>query len=156
MNIRFCFLVFPLLITPSVWANYHRNVARPVEQVVFGKVTSVRYFNPTQARHVRHNPWKTLLGSVVGGVLGNQFGKGWGRVVATGVGAAAGGAIAQQAQEPETRLIHYHLVELLIRNNDNHKLIDVVQDYDPNMQFHKGQSVRILYFKDGVRVDTEY
>lgn len=156
MNIRFYLLVFVLLIPLPSWANYHRNVARPVEQVVFGEVTSVRYFNPTQATHVQHNPWKTLLGSVVGGVLGNQFGKGWGRVVATGVGAAAGGAIAQQAQNPGSREVKYHLVELLIRNDDNQKLIDVVQDYDPNMQFHKGQSVRILYFKDGVRVDTEY
>ncbi|MFM2476926.1 glycine zipper 2TM domain-containing protein [Celerinatantimonas sp. MCCC 1A17872] len=159
MNIRFrSWVLFSvvLLTTTPVWANYHRNVARPVEQVVFGEVTSVRYFNPTQARHVQHNPWKTLLGGVVGGVLGNQFGKGWGRVVATGVGAAAGGAIAQQAQGPEDQSVQYHLVELLIRDNDTQKLIDVVQDYDPSMQFHKGQSVRILYFKEGVRVDTDY
>ncbi|CAG9001040.1 MAG: hypothetical protein CENE_03048 [Candidatus Celerinatantimonas neptuna] len=146
-------LIALFLSYPAV-AEYQRNVARPVEQVVFGSVDSVRYFTKEEATVVHHNPWTTLLGGVVGGLIGNQFGKGWGRVVATGAGASVG--IAMTHRPDQLKRTSYRLVELLIRDSKTDRLIDVIQDYDPSMIFHKGQSVRILYFKDGVRVDTTY
>ncbi|MFM2483918.1 outer membrane lipoprotein [Celerinatantimonas yamalensis] len=156
MAIRAWFFIITLILSCPAWASYQRNVARPVEQVVFGQVESVRHMSQVESKQIHYNPWKTLLGSVVGGVVGHQFGRGWGRVVATGVGAVAGGAIVQNTQQPTLSTTRYQLVELLIRTDDKHQLIDVIQDYDPQMPFKRGQDVRILYFKDGVRVDTTY
>ncbi|MEI8632867.1 glycine zipper 2TM domain-containing protein [Vibrio sp. PP-XX7] len=138
-------------------AAYERNVARPVEKIVFGKIESVRYFSQHQFVEAKTNGWETFAGAVAGGVIGHQFGSGHGRTWATVIGSIAGAGIAnsQSASRP------YHrddpLVELLIApSNKNEKLIDVIQDVDPNMLFNRGDSVRLLYFSDGVRVDKEY
>ena len=45
-------------------------------------------------RSSRRNTNATVLGALVGGAIGNQFGSGDGRKAATVVGAVAGGAIA--------------------------------------------------------------
>lgn len=136
------------------FAGYERNVARPVEQVVFGKVESVRGLSQQQIVHARGHGLNTLLGSVVGGVIGAQFGRGQGRVLATAAGAITGAALATPPPHAD-KIIEYQLVELLIRTEDD-QLIDVIQDYDPNMRFTAGHPVRILYFSDGVRVDLTY
>jgi uncharacterized protein YcfJ len=52
--------------------------------------------------HESHRPGSTLLGAVVGGVLGNTIGKGDGRTAATVVGAVAGGAIGSAAGRGQT------------------------------------------------------
>jgi len=143
-------LIFPLIAN----ASYDRNTARPVNKVVFGKVDSVRYITKEDIRRSQANGWETLLGGVVGGIIGYQFGGGRGQQVATAVGAVAGAGIAQSSQRQEYR-VEYKLVELLIKT-DKGKLIDVIQDVDPDMLFHRGDSVRILYFDDGVRVDQTY
>lgn len=122
--------------------------------MVFGQVDSVRYISQQEVKHATGNGWKTLLGAVVGGVVGHQFGGGTGREVATAVGAIAGAGIVHSQQQTEYK-VEYKLVELLIKT-DKGKLIDVIQDVDPSMLFHKGDSVRILYFDNGVRVDTTY
>ena len=69
---------------------YRRNEARAVNQVVFGKIDSVRNITQTQVEESEHSGWKTLGGALLGGLLGNQFGGGHGREVATAVGALAG------------------------------------------------------------------
>ena len=135
-------------------APYQRNVARPVNQVVFGKIDSVRNITQTQVVESEYSGWKTLGGAVLGGLLGNQFGGGHGREIATAVGALAGAAAAQQYQSGGT-VVENKLVELLIRNEQN-GLVNVIQDYDPAMVFMNGDKVRILYFDDGVRVDKTY
>ncbi|ENO3939487.1 glycine zipper 2TM domain-containing protein [Aeromonas veronii] len=133
---------------------YQRNTARPVNQVVFGQVETVRNITQRQILESEHSGWKTLGGAVLGGLLGNQFGGGHGREIATVVGALAGAAAAQQYQSGGT-VVENKLVELLIRNEQN-ALINVIQDYDPTMVFANGDKVRILYFDDGVRVDKTY
>lgn len=142
-------LIFPLFAN----AGYQRNQARPVNEVVFGTVESVRYISQQDIVQSKANGWETLLGAVVGGVIGNQFGDGHGREVATAVGAIAGGSIAHKNAN-RTYSIEYRLVELLIETKDG-KWIDVIQDVDPQMLFSKEDKVRILYFDDGVRVDKE-
>ncbi len=97
---------------------------------------------------------ETLLGGVVGGLIGNQFGGGTGREVATAVGVVAGASIAHTRQ-PNQKVVDYRLVELLIKAEDG-RLIDVIQDADQQMIFLRGDSVRILYFDDGVRVDKVF
>lgn len=142
--------IFPLVAN----AAYERNQARPVNQVVFGEVDSVRYLTQQDIVKAESSGWETLLGAVVGGVIGNQFGGGTGKQVATGVGAVAGAGIAHNRANQEYK-VEYKLVELLIKT-DGDKLIDVIQDVDNTMLFERGDKIRILYFDNGVRVDKEY
>lgn len=143
-------LFFPLAAN----AAYERNVAKPVNEVVYGKIDSVRYITQQEVVQSKSNGWKTLLGATIGGLVGNQFGGGTGREVATAVGALAGAAVAQN-QSNYQYTVEYKLVELLIKVKDD-KLINVIQDVDKNMLFSRGDEVRILYFDDGVRVDIAY
>lgn len=135
-------------------AAYERNVAKPVNEVVYGKIDSVRYITQQEVVQSKNNGWKTLLGATIGGLVGNQFGGGTGREVATAVGALAGAAVAQN-QSNYQYTVEYKLVELLIKVKGD-KLINVIQDVDKNMLFSRGDEVRILYFDDGVRVDIAY
>ena len=142
-------------VTAPAWAApYERNTARPVDQVVFGQVDTVRNITQRQVLESEHTGWKTLGGAVLGGLLGNQFGGGHGREIATAVGALAGAAAVQHYQSGGS-VVENKLVELLIRNEQD-GLINVIQDYDPAMVFASGDKVRILYFRDGVRVDKTY
>lgn len=143
-------LVFPLIAN----AAYQRNTARPVNDVVFGKVETVRYISKQDIVKAQGSGWETLLGAVVGGVIGNQFGDGRGKEVATAVGAIAGAGVAQNHANQEYR-IEYRLVEILIKTEKG-QLIDVIQDVDNQMLFERGDDVRILYFDEGVRVDKTY
>lgn len=143
-------LIFPLFAN----AAYQRNVARPVNDVVFGKVDSVRYITQQEVIQSKSNGWETLLGAVVGGLVGNQFGGGSGKEVATAVGAVAGASVARNRAN-QSYSVEYRLVELLILTDDK-RLINVIQDVDSSMIFQRNDPVRILYFNDGVRVDKEY
>ncbi|MCQ9063850.1 glycine zipper 2TM domain-containing protein [Vibrio diabolicus] len=143
-------LFFPLAAN----AAYERNVAKPVNEVVYGEIDSVRYITQQEVVQSKNNGWKTLLGATIGGLVGNQFGGGTGREVATAVGALAGAAVAQN-QSNYQYTVEYKLVELLIKVKGD-KLINVIQDVDKNMLFSRGDEVRILYFDDGVRVDIAY
>lgn len=135
-------------------AGYERNVAKPVEKVEFGKIESVRYFSSTEIEYAKNNGLKTFLGAVAGGVIGHQFGGGHGRTFATIAGTVAGAATAHHyASQPYER--YDEGVDLLIRIKDG-QLIDIIQDVDQQMIFSRDDNVRILYFKDGVRVDKEY
>lgn len=135
-------------------AAYQRNVAKPVNEVVYGKIDSVRYITQQEVVQSKSNGWKTLLGATIGGLVGNQFGGGTGKEVATAVGALAGAAVAQN-QSNYQYTVEYKLVELLIKVKGD-RLINVIQDVDKNMLFSRGDEVRILYFDDGVRVDLAY
>ena len=141
-------LMLPLVATA---APYNRNEARTVNKIVFGYVDSVRYISHQEVINSQRNGWETLLGGVVGGLIGNQFGGGTGREVATAVGVVAGAGIAHNRQ-PVQKVVDYRLVELLIKAEDG-RLIDVIQDVDQQMIFQRGDSVRILYFDERVRVD---
>ncbi|UXI02886.1 glycine zipper 2TM domain-containing protein [Photobacterium sp. TY1-4] len=150
-----------LLLLPLIWfpslasaAPYPRNQARPVEQVVFGEVESVRYITQQEIRASERDGWKTLLGGVIGGLVGSQFGSGTGREVATAVGAVAGASVAHHRQARQI-MVHSQLVELLIQTEGG-RLIDVIQDVDLQMLFQRGDPIRILYFRDGVRVDKTF
>ncbi|KHA61891.1 membrane protein [Vibrio variabilis] len=143
-------LVFPLIAN----AAYQRNTARPVNDVVFGKVETVRYISQQDIVKAQGSGWETLLGAVFGGVIGNQFGDGRGKEVATAVGAIAGAGVARNHANQEYR-IEYRLVEILIKTEKG-QLIDVIQDVDNQMLFERGDDVRILYFDEGVRVDKTY
>ena len=148
-------IVVILSILPLIAnANYQRNVARPVEKVILGQVESVRYFNDSEIEHGRHHGLKTFLGTIAGGVVGHQFGRGGGRTLATIIGTVAGG-VAGHHYMGQSYHHHDRGVELLIVTKKG-QLIDVIQYVDDQMIFDQGNKVRILYFKDGVRVDKQY
>lgn len=57
----FCF------VTAPAWAQvYERNTARPVDQVVFGQVETVRNITQRQILESEHSGWKTLGGGRIG------------------------------------------------------------------------------------------
>lgn len=143
-----------LLVPFFVQAGYSRNQARQVDEVVYGKVDSVRYISQKEIIESKSSGWDTLLGATIGGLVGNQFGGGRGKEVATVVGAVAGAGIAKNRAEQQYS-VEYTLVEILIKT-DKGDLVDVIQDVDSNMLFERGDSVRILYFSNGVRVDIAY
>ncbi|EEZ86187.1 conserved hypothetical protein [Vibrio harveyi 1DA3] len=122
--------------------------------MVYGKVDSVRYITQQEVKQSQSNGWETLLGATIGGLVGNQFGGGTGKEVATAVGALAGAAVVRNRSSYEYT-VEYKLVELLVKVEGN-KLINVIQDVDNSMLFKRGDDVRILYFDDGVRVDIAY
>jgi len=78
-----------------------------------------------------------LLGGVAGAALGQQVGKGTGRVVATGIGATAGAAAGQQAGKYVGRAQSYEWFVRLDSGED----ISVVQG-EPT--FATGQRVRVI------------
>lgn len=83
-----------LALIPMANADYERNKAVPVEKVLFGQVLSVRNITERELIQDKNSGWKTFGGALIGGAIGNQFGSGSGRGVATILGAIIGGSIA--------------------------------------------------------------
>lgn len=103
----------------------------------------------------KSNGWKTFGGALLGGVIGNQFGGGSGRTVATILGSVIGGNVAHNQQQTQ-RYENTQLVELLIQVESGEQFM-VVQDNDPAMRFHQGDHVRLIYLTNNtVRVDSAY
>ncbi len=69
--------------------------ARPVNEVVYGEIDTVRYITQQEIVESKANGWEAAVGAAIGGLIGNQFGGGTGKEVATAVGAVAGAGIAR-------------------------------------------------------------
>jgi len=139
---------------PSVNADYDRNSAVAVEKVLFGKINTVRNITQKELIADKNQGWKVFGGALIGGVIGNQFGGGSGRDVATVLGAIIGGNIANN-RHPEYQERTIYLVELMIKV-DQGKDYMVIQDLDRNMIFHSGDAVRLVYLEGGmVRIDKQ-
>ncbi|AXV65039.1 MULTISPECIES: glycine zipper 2TM domain-containing protein [Pseudoalteromonas] len=144
-----------LLLSAPSYADYQRNKAVPVQQVLFGSVQSVRNITEQELVKDQTNGWKTFGGALLGGVVGNQFGGGSGRTVATILGSMIGGSIAHNRQQ-SSRYIEYQLVELMIQVESGEQYM-VVQDKDSRMIFNQGDKVRLVYLSDNtVRVDKAF
>ena len=142
----------------SATADYDRNKAVPVEKVLFGTVVSARNISQQELIQDKNSGWKTFGGALIGGVIGNQFGGGSGRDIATVLGAIAGGAIANNRNQGKTVVIH--LVELMIEVDCAEQQCQqfmVIQDYDQQMVFHHQDAVRMVYLANGnVRIDKQF
>lgn len=144
-----------LLLSSPSYAEYQRNKAVPVQQVLFGSVQSVRAITEQELVKDKTNGWETFGGALIGGVIGNQFGGGSGRTVATILGSMIGGSVAHNRQQ-NSRVIQYQLVELMIKVESGEQFM-VVQDKDNQMLFNQGDKVRLVYLNDNtVRVDKAY
>ena len=147
-------LIFWVAVIPFVQANYERNKAVPVEQVLFGKVLSVRDITEHELRQDRSQGWKVFGGALIGAAIGNQFGSGSGRDVATILGAIIGGSTAHESN-PKYKETTLHLVELMIKVDNGDEFM-VVQDLDQRMLFHSQDAIRMVYLANGsVRIDKQ-
>ena len=146
--------LFLLAYVPLANAEYDRNSAVAVEKVLFGHIASVRNVNKKELIEDKNQGWKVFGGALVGGVIGNQFGGGSGRDIATVLGAIIGGNVANNRnQEYQERVIQ--LVELMIKVEGGQEYM-VIQDLDSNMVFHDGDAIRLIYLEGGsVRVDKQ-
>ena len=155
MNKLIIGLAAALLFSDPSFAAYERNKAVPVQQVLFGKVQSVRNITEQELVQDKNSGWKTFGGALLGGVIGNQFGGGSGRTAATILGSVIGGSVAHNRQQG-SHYNQYHLVELMIKVENGEQFM-VVQDKDSQMTFNTGDSVRLVYLSDNtVRVDKAY
>ncbi|MGI2261552.1 glycine zipper 2TM domain-containing protein [Shewanella sp. GXUN23E] len=145
-------MLFTFFVSP-VFGAYERNVAMPVEKVIYGQVQSVRQVTEDQLIEDRNRGWRTFGGAVLGGVIGHQFGGGSGNDVATVLGSLLGAAVA--ANQGGDRLITQHLVELLILDEHGQQLM-VLQEAEPAVRFQAGDEVRLVYFPGYVRVDPAF
>lgn len=138
----------------SVYAHYDRNKAVPVEKVFFGSIVSVRNITHEELIRDKKNGWHTFGGALVGGVIGNQFGAGSGRDVATILGAIIGSSISNNRHSQPEKVIT-RLVELMIKIESGEQFM-VLQDYDTNMIFHTKDKVRMVYLANStVRIDKQ-
>lgn len=147
-----------LCFSNVVNADYDRNKAVPVEQVLFGTVISARNVSQEELIQDKNSGWKTFGGALIGGAIGNQFGGGSGRDIATVLGAVIGGAVANNRSQGKTIVIH--LVELMIEVECAEQQCQqymVIQDYDSQMVFHHQDAVRMVYLANGnVRIDKQF
>ena len=143
-----------LLLTFTAFAGYDRNKAVPVEKVLFGTVMSVRNINQEELIRDKNNGWHTFGGALIGGVIGNQFGGGSGKDVATILGAIIGGSIANNRhKQPKKTFIR--LVELMIKEEGGEQFM-VIQDFDNQMIFNSKDKVRMIYLANNtVRIDKQ-
>jgi outer membrane lipoprotein SlyB len=141
--------------TTDAYAEYERNKAVPVEKVLFGSVVSARNITQEELIYDKNNGWHTFGGALIGGVIGNQFGGGSGRDVATILGAVIGDSVANNRHK-QTKKVTIHLVELMIKV-DNGEQFMVIQDFDKRMVFHKTDKVRMVYLENStVRIDKQH
>jgi len=147
-----------LLFSQGSSADYDRNKALPVEKVLFGTVISARNISQEELIEDKNSGWKTFGGALIGGAIGNQFGGGSGRDIATVLGAVIGGKMANNRSQGKTVIVR--LVELMIEVDCNEQQCQqfmVIQDYDQRMVFHQQDAVRMVYLANGVvRIDKQF
>ncbi len=147
-----------LLFSQGSSADYDRNKAVPVEKVLFGTIVSARNISQEELIQDKNSGWKTFGGALIGGVIGNQFGGGSGRDIATVLGAVIGGKMANNRSQGKTVIVR--LVELMIEVDCTERQCQqfmVIQDYDQRMVFHQQDAVRMVYLANGiVRIDKQF
>jgi outer membrane lipoprotein SlyB len=118
-----------LMAPPPALARHHHSGCRDC-----GTVSSVERVS----REDKHLGGGTVLGAVVGGVLGNQVGKGDGRKAATVAGAVAGGVVGHQVEKRhrDDRVV----LRIRVRMDDGRTLaFNQRDDYD----LRRGDRVRV-------------
>ena len=111
---------FALAATPAIAQHGGGNVAwakvidaRPVYESVRYPVKEERCWDEQVWRRepVVRSATPVILGSIIGGVIGNQFGGGSGQVALTAAGAVLGGSIAADASQRRNPDGYYAVTE---------------------------------------------
>ena len=154
MKVIYLGLICWLAVIPYTQAQYERNKAVPVEKVLFGQILSVRNITEQELIQDKNSGWKTFGGALIGGAIGNQFGSGNGRGVATILGAIIGGSMAHDSK-PKFHEKTLLLVELMLKVDNGDEYM-VIQDLDHRMLFQRKDAVRMIYLANGtVRIDKQ-
>jgi outer membrane lipoprotein SlyB len=113
-------------ISPNVVEG---SAAGEVMQTELGWVESARVVQIQESDRLQGNTAGIVIGGATGGLLANQIGHGWGRILATGAGALAGataGAII------EKELTNQPAIEYVFRNEIG-QLYTIVQGPEPRL-----------------------
>lgn len=127
-------------ISPDVYSESHVGES---SRTFRGVVASVREIRVTNAEKLQENQTGIAAGAIIGGVGGNQLGKGRGKVAATAAGALLGavaGAYAEQALSSQDAF--EYIVEL-----QNGEMRTVVQGKDK--KYLPGQRVLVIVGQSG-------
>lgn len=100
----------------------------------YGTLVSVRHYQAVQSDP---NLGNAAVGSLAGGVIGHQFGKGDGKTAMTIIGAVVGAGIGAQVNEHQTQI---NMAELQVQMQDGH----VFSINVPDTGFVQGQQVEIM------------
>lgn len=109
----------------------------------YGWVDSARQVQVKESDRLQGNTLGIIVGGAAGGLVGNQFGHGWTRALATGAGALAGagaGAVAQQ------QLTNQLAMEYVFRNEIG-QIYTIVQGTPPTIA--PGQRAYLQRYTDG-------
>ncbi|WXT99554.1 MAG: hypothetical protein Ctma_0254 [Catillopecten margaritatus gill symbiont] len=87
-----------------------------------------------------------LIGGLLGGAIGNQFGKGDGRDAMTGVGAILGASIAHDGENQGYRTVNQDVCETRYRNVSESQLDDYLVGFD-----YEGRSYSARTKRGGIR-----
>ncbi len=95
-----------------------------------------------------------IFGSIIGGVIGNQFGGGHGQDAMTFAGAALGAAVARDMQEKKAREAEYATTELRCEIETDYREEETVVGYDVTYEYRdETYTARLEYPpKDKIRV----
>ncbi len=117
---------------------------------------------PVQYHVAQHrSPVPVIFGSILGGLIGSQFGGGHGKTLATIAGATIGGAVAQGAQDRRYPSQHYTTVEqrCYLETNWHNEERVVAWDvrwvyqgktYHSRMNEHPGDRIRVRVSVDPI------
>ncbi|MGC6456837.1 MAG: hypothetical protein ACON4R_00570 [Akkermansiaceae bacterium] len=145
--------IIPLLISPILLIScaqrsltgdtYLRSEAGKIQSVNSGQITSLR-----NVKIEGDTSGGAFLGSVAGGLLGNEVGSGAGRTAATIGASLLGGAIGAQTQKA---IGSRQGVEIQVKL-DTGKTVSIVQEANPREPFAVGERVRVLAGSGGSKV----
>lgn len=127
-------------------------IIKRVEVPVQGKVC---WDEEVYHRHRRYrSSAPQIVGSIIGGLIGNQFGGGHGRDVMTFAGAALGGAVARDIQEQNANDAEYATTELRCEIETDYREEDTVVGYNVTYKYKdETYTARMDYPpKDKIRV----
>ncbi len=124
--------------------SYSRDEARQVQRVKLGTVLDVQMVQIEGTK----SGVGAMAGAAAGGLAGSSVGNNKGSSIAAIAGAVAGGLIGGKGEEAYTRT---QGIQLTIELEDG-TYISVVQEYDENVDFHSGDSVKLLTSNGVTRV----
>lgn len=127
---------------------YSRSEARSVQNVVYGRIVSLR---PVQIEGTK-TPIGALAGAGLGGIAGSTMGGGRGSIVTTVIGAVGGGLLGAYGEE---KLTQSSGVEITFQM-ENGATRSVVQEVTQNEIFRVGDRVRVMSSGQNTRVTRDF
>ena len=113
-------------ISPDVVSGRDAGVVMRTE---IGWIESARVVQIQEYDRLERNTAGIVIGGATGGLLGNQIGSGWGRILATGAGALVGATVGALTEQ---ELKRQPAMEYVVRNEIG-ELYTIVQGVEPRL-----------------------